>query len=97
MPESNLATPVLQIKDLDANLSLLKQQGVKLTVAFGGAAGTYLEQSCGSTEELVKIYQTIIKAYSPDVLDFDIENAMQTNNAQLDRMMQALVQIKQHI
>ncbi|HBI21097.1 MAG TPA: chitinase, partial [Legionella sp.] len=76
-------------------LSQLKKQGVKLTVAFGGAAGTYLEQTCTSKTALVQAYQTVIQAYQPDALDFDIENAMQTNNAQLDQMMQALLIIQQ--
>ena len=76
-------------------LSQLKKQGVKLTVSFGGAAGTYLEQACTSKNDLVQAYQTVIQAYQPDALDFDIENAMQTNNTKLDQMMQALLVIQQ--
>ena len=76
-------------------LSQLKKQGVKLTVSFGGAVGTYLEQACTTKNDLVQVYQTVIQAYQPDALDFDIENAMQTNNTQLDQMMQALLMIQQ--
>ena len=78
-----------------STLSQLKKQGIKLTVAFGGAVGTYLEQACTSKTALAQVYQTVIEAYQPDTLDFDIENAMQTNNTQLDQMMQALLSIQQ--
>lgn len=68
----------------------LTAQGVKLTVAFGGAAGTYLEQACGSVPDLTKAIQTVIDAYHPVGLDFDIENGEQSDNVTLTRLMQAL-------
>lgn len=76
-------------------LSQLKKQGIKLTISFGGAAGTYLEQACTSKSDLTQAYQTVIQTYQPDALDFDIENGLQTNNAKLDQMMQALLVIQQ--
>ncbi|GGI92651.1 chitinase [Legionella impletisoli] len=74
----------------------LKAQGVELRVALGGLSGTYLAQVCETTDALYNAYDTIIKAYQPDVLDFDVENAMQTNNAQLDRLMAAIKRVKQN-
>ncbi|WP_133130190.1 chitinase [Legionella yabuuchiae] len=74
----------------------LKAQGVELRVALGGLSGTYLAQVCDSTDALYHAYETIIKAYQPDVLDFDVENTMQTNNAQLDRLMEAIKRIEQN-
>lgn len=78
-----------------AVLKQLRQQGTNITVALGGANGTYLEQACTNVNDLLSVYKTIMTAYQPTTLDFDIENAMQGNNAQLDMMMQALVQLKQ--
>jgi chitinase len=74
----------------------LKEQGVSLTVAMGGLSGTYLAQACENTNDLYNAYDTVIQAYQPDVIDFDVENSMQTNNAQLDRMMQAIKLVQQN-
>jgi chitinase len=72
----------------------LKQQGIALTIALGGLSGQYLAQACESKQDLVNAYEKIINAYNPDGLDFDVENALQSNNVQLDRMMQAIKDIK---
>lgn len=72
----------------------LKAQGVSLTVALGGLSGQYLAQVCTSVDTLTAAYEQVITAYNPDTLDFDIENNMQTNNKQLDRLMQTLKIIK---
>lgn len=74
----------------------LKERGIELRVALGGLSGTYLAQVCDSHESLYHAYETIINAYQPDVMDFDVENAMQTNNEQLDRMMIAIKTIQQN-
>ena len=68
----------------------LRQQGVDLTVAFGGLNGEYLAQACKTSEQLVSAYDNVIKAYNPSALDFDIENSMQHDQAQLDRFFQAI-------
>jgi chitinase len=72
----------------------LRQQGVNLTVALGGLSGQYLAQVCQSTDALAAAYDQVVQAYQPHGLDFDVENAMQANNEQLDRMMQAIQIIK---
>jgi chitinase len=72
----------------------LKARGVKLNVALGGLSGQYLAQVCDSEQALVAAYQEIIDAYNPDRLDFDVENALQMDNAKLQRMMSAIKTIK---
>lgn len=72
----------------------LHQRNIALTIALGGLNGTYLAQACQTQQELVAAYEQIIEAYQPQGLDFDVENAMQSNNQQLDRMMKAIERIK---
>lgn len=72
----------------------LKARGVQLNVALGGLSGQYLAQMCDSEQALVAAYQEIIDAYKPDRLDFDVENALQMDNAKLQRMMSAIKTIK---
>ncbi|SVE50465.1 uncharacterized protein METZ01_LOCUS503319, partial [marine metagenome] len=68
----------------------LRSQNIKYTISFGGAAGTYLAQACPDATSLANEYENIIKYYSPNNLDFDIENDMQTNNQQLANLTTAL-------
>ena len=68
----------------------LKSKNINFTISFGGAAGTYLAQVCSSPADLAQQYKNIIKDYSPDAIDFDIENDMQTNTQQLANLIQAL-------
>ncbi|MFK3616262.1 chitinase [Coxiella burnetii] len=72
----------------------LKDDGASLTVALGGLNGQYLAQACTTLPQLQAAYENIIQIYQPDALDFDVENDMQTNNTQLDRMMQAIKAIQ---
>jgi len=72
----------------------LQSQGVSITISMGGMAGQYLAQGCTTVDTLTAAYEQVITAYNPDMLDFDVENNMQTDNTSLDRMMQALKNIE---
>ena len=51
----------------------LKGAGGDVTVATGGAAGPYLENSCGSTGDLLAAYEKALDAVGSNRLDVDVE------------------------
>ncbi|MES2998038.1 MAG: chitinase [Pseudomonadota bacterium] len=84
-PEQGFGMPVFK---------KLREQGAHLSIALGGLNGEYLSQACKSTVDLQSVYEEIVRIYKPTSLDFDLENNIQTNNAQLDRLMQAIQGVK---
>ena len=66
-----------------------KQHGGQVIVALGGALGPYLEQSCGSVDDLAKAYKYILDTVGTDHLDLDIEAVIPT-----DRVSQALAKVQ---
>lgn len=51
----------------------LKGVGGDVTVATGGAAGPYLENTCGSTAALLSAYERVLDAVGSNRLDVDVE------------------------
>jgi chitinase len=51
----------------------LKSVGGDVTVATGGAAGPYLENTCGSTAALLAAYEKALDAVGSNRLDVDVE------------------------
>ena len=66
-----------------------KKNGGQVIVALGGAMGPYLEQSCGSVDDLAKAYKQILDTVGTDHLDLDIEASIPT-----DKMNQALAKVQ---
>ena len=66
-----------------------KKHGGQVIVALGGAMGPYLEQSCGSVDDLAKAYKQILDTVGTDHLDLDIEASIPT-----DKMNQALAKVQ---
>ncbi|MEU6641842.1 carbohydrate-binding protein CenC [Saccharomonospora sp. NPDC046836] len=56
-----------------AEIDRVRAAGSAVTVATGGASGTYLENTCGSAAELAAAYRTALSATGADRLDLDIE------------------------
>ncbi|MFI6977179.1 cellulose binding domain-containing protein [Embleya sp. NPDC050154] len=54
-------------------IAALRAQGGDVVVAFGGAAGPYLEASCGSVDTLAAAYTKVIDTLGVKHLDIDIE------------------------
>ncbi|MYS78859.1 cellulose binding domain-containing protein [Embleya scabrispora] len=54
-------------------INALRAQGGDVVVAFGGAAGPYLEASCGSVDTLAAAYTKVIDTLGVKHLDIDIE------------------------
>lgn len=55
------------------DIHALQNMGGEVIVATGGAAGPYLEYTCGSANELAAAYRTILDAVGTNRLDVDVE------------------------
>ncbi|GAA3435655.1 hypothetical protein GCM10018954_052620 [Kutzneria kofuensis] len=56
----------------------LKALGGSVTVSTGGAAGPYLENTCGSVQALTAAYEKALDAVGSNSLDVDIEASIPT-------------------
>ncbi|WED43275.1 chitinase [Legionella cardiaca] len=63
----------------------LAQNGIDVAVSFGGASGTDISFNCNQ-EQLLGIFEQVMKTYQAKTLDFDIENG----TADVPKLMQAL-------
>lgn len=59
--------------NLQAESTRVRDRGVALTVASGGAHGQYLEQACASAGELAEAYGEALDSVGATRLDIDIE------------------------
>ncbi|WP_196223305.1 carbohydrate-binding protein [Roseibium sp. RKSG952] len=54
-------------------ISALQNNGVDVTISFGGAVGSYVADQFNDAQALADAYQTVIDSYNVNRLDFDIE------------------------
>jgi chitinase len=64
--------------------------GAQAIIAFGGAAGAELAQSCTNVTSLTAAYQSVINKYRVNHLDFDIEGAAIADPTSINRRYQAI-------
>jgi len=67
----------------------LKAQGGSVTVATGGANGTYLENACSTVDSLVAAYENVLDTVGTNSLDLDIEQSVDVG-----KVTQALKQLQ---
>lgn len=72
-----------------AEAARLRDRGVALTVASGGAQGQYLEQACASAEELAEAYGEALDSVGATRLDVDVEA-----DVDADRVVAALRELQ---
>lgn len=58
---------------LRADIHAVRAAGGEVTVATGGAVGTYLENTCATADELAGAYRAALLATGADRLDVDVE------------------------
>ena len=82
----------LGIENSTANARIARAEaaGAKTVIAFGGAGGAELGQSCTNTASLQAAYQAVINKYRVDHLDFDIEGAAIADPGSINRRYQAI-------
>jgi hypothetical protein len=92
----NGCTPIwgdtLGIDNSTANARIARAQaaGATTIIAFGGAGGIELGQSCTDVNSLTRAYQSVIDKYKVDHLDFDIEGAAIADTGSINRRFQAI-------
>lgn len=67
----------------------LRKNKINYIISFGGAIGDDLSKAC-SQDKLVAAFETVLKTYQPQGLDFDIENG----TANLSTLMPAIASIQ---
>ncbi|MFD5462711.1 cellulose binding domain-containing protein [Kitasatospora sp. NPDC127059] len=77
-----------------AQIGALRAIGGDVRVSFGGANGSELALTCGSTADLAAAYQKVVDAYGVTRLDFDVEGAATADTAANTRRAQAIAQLQ---
>jgi chitinase len=72
-----------------ASIDAFHAAGGSVTIATGGADGTYLEKACGSAADLAGAYTKILDATGTNLLDIDVEH-----DVQIDKVIDALSQVQ---
>jgi chitinase len=75
---------------VNPRIARAKAAGARVIIAFGGAAGSELGQSCTNVASLQAAYQSVINKYGVNYLDFDIEGAAIADTASITRRYQAI-------
>jgi hypothetical protein len=78
-------------------ISAVKGAGGSVQVSFGGWSGNKLGPNCASSSDFAGAVQQVINAVGPAVVDFDIENTDEFENAVIqDRILSGLAIVKQN-
>jgi hypothetical protein len=78
-------------------ISAIKGAGGSVQVSFGGWSGNKLGPNCSSSSAFAGAVQQVINAVGPAVVDFDIENTDEFENAVVqDRILGGLQIVKQN-
>ena len=57
----------------------MRAKGINYIISFGGASGSDISEACNESQ-LIATFESVIKTYKPQGLDFDIENGSANNN-----------------
>jgi hypothetical protein len=78
-------------------ISAVKGAGGSVQVSFGGWSGNKLGPNCASSSDFAGAVQQVINAVGPAVVDFDIENTDEFENAVVqDRILSGLAIVKRN-
>lgn len=75
---------------VSSRIAALRRAGDPVRISFGGAGGTDLASACDSVEKLTAVYRTVVDAYRPDSLDFDVEGRTLADRAGNTRRVAAI-------
>jgi chitinase len=77
------------LDSLKADIELFRRAGGSITVATGGAEGTYIENACATSTDLAGAYMKILDATGTNFLDVDVEH-----DVQIDKVIDAMGQVQ---
>jgi chitinase len=75
---------------VNARIARAEAAGARTIIAFGGAAGAEIAQTCTDVNALTAAYQSVITKYRVNHLDFDIEGAAIADPASINRRYVAI-------
>jgi chitinase len=75
-------------------VAALQAAGGNVLISFGGASGGELAQTCTSVSSLEAAYAAVVKDYSVNRLDFDIEGSVLDDSSANTRRDQALADLQ---
>ncbi|GAA2706639.1 ricin-type beta-trefoil lectin domain protein [Actinoplanes palleronii] len=75
-------------------INTIRANGGDVVISFGGAAGPWLEHTCGSASALAGAYQKVINAYGLKAIDIDIEGTPYDSATDQQKTVDALKIIK---
>ena len=80
---------------IEQKINALRAVGGNVSISFGGAAGTYLDQSCTTAASLAQQYENVIAGTGVSQVDFDIEQGFGDQGRE-QRVAQAVALMQQH-
>ncbi|HVX21580.1 MAG TPA: hypothetical protein VHB02_09545 [Acidimicrobiales bacterium] len=83
--------------DLDRRVNQVRLEGGEVFVSFGGAKNVELANSCRSSSLLASAYESIVRRYNLEGMDFDLEKANLTDQQAMERRAIAVAQVQRTI
>ncbi|HEY4453311.1 MAG TPA: lectin [Pseudonocardiaceae bacterium] len=80
---------------VEQEINALRSVGGNVSISFGGADGTYLDQNCTSASSLAQQYENVIAGTGTSQVDFDIEQGY-GDQAREQRVAQAVAMMQSH-
>lgn len=80
--------------DLDRRIARLRQRGGQATISFGGQANSELAVGCTDEAKLIEAYRGMIRRYSLDTVDFDIEGDAASAPEVVERRARAIAALQ---
>lgn len=91
----NGGTTVSSDDAVSQHIKALRDAGGDASISLGGAAGTYLDQTCTDADSLAQQYENVVDSTGVDQLDLDLEQGLDDQGRQ-DRIAQAVATMQQH-
>ncbi|HEY2769230.1 MAG TPA: chitinase [Solirubrobacteraceae bacterium] len=76
------------------SVAVFQRSGGSVVTSFGGQAGTELASACRSISTLKHAYASVVAAYHPTRVDFDVEGAAVSERAAITRRSQAIAALQ---
>ncbi|WP_244666848.1 chitinase [Myceligenerans indicum] len=81
----------------EQTIDAIHAAGGQVQISFGGWSGNKLGPNCSTPEAFAGAVQQVIDVHHPEVVDFDIENSDEFENADVqDRILRGLAIVKQN-
>jgi chitinase len=80
---------------VEQEINSLRDAGGDVSISFGGADGTYLDQNCSTASTLAQQYENVIAGTGTRQVDFDIEQGYGDQGRE-QRVAQAVAMMQQH-